>query len=175
MAYIWVQKVYKSPLETCVYYPFAVNTPFISIAFYFISIINDTIDIESYTWSYTKQDTRQSYRCEELSKLLLMVTTTGIYFLLGLEDFTATRPNKKGFSIFSVLILQCRTFAFGAFLVIFFFNVGFLTPYWIEEQETNATNIISNSTNSSTPSPTARTCHHGLFYSLDCPESQNGK
>lgn len=66
-------------------------------------------------------------------------------------------------------------FVFGAFLVIFFFNVGFLTPYWIEEQETNATNIISNSTNSSTPSPTARTCHHGLFYSLDCPESQNGK
>lgn len=65
-------------------------------------------------------------------------------------------------------------FAFGAFLVIIFFNVGFLTPYWIEEQETNATNIISNSTNSSTPSPTARTCHHGLFYSLDCPESQNG-
>lgn len=64
-------------------------------------------------------------------------------------------------------------FALGAFLVIFFFNVGFLTPYWIEEQETNATNIISNSTNSSTPSPTARTCHHGLFYSLDCPESQN--
>lgn len=109
-----------------------------------------------------------------------MVTTTGIYFLLGLEDFTATRPNKKGFSYlfsfdFTMSDVVFGCFALGAFLVIFFFNVGFLTPYWIEEQETNSTNIISNSTNSSTPSPTARTCHHGLFYSLDCPESQNGK
>nr|XP_034335325.1 uncharacterized protein LOC105324711 isoform X2 [Crassostrea gigas] len=60
-------------------------------------------------------------------------------------------------------------FAFIAFVVIVLFNVGFLTPHWITIQET----IASNSTNSSTPSPTIKTCHHGLFYSRDCPESEN--
>eukprot|EP00105_Crassostrea_gigas_P037066 XP_019921214.1 PREDICTED: uncharacterized protein LOC109618284 [Crassostrea gigas] len=71
----------------------------------------------------------------------------------------------------SDIVFGC--FAFGAVLVRFFFNVGFLTPYWIEIRETNATNMVSNTTNSSTPSPTARTCHHGLFYSLNCSESEN--
>lgn len=60
-------------------------------------------------------------------------------------------------------------FVFIAFVVIVLFNVGFLTPHWITVQET----IPLNSTNSSTISPTTRTCHHGLFNSLDCPESEN--
>lgn len=60
-------------------------------------------------------------------------------------------------------------FAFIAFVVIVLFNVGLSTPHWITIQET----VTSNSTNSSSPSPTTRTCHHGLFYSRDCPDSEN--
>lgn len=59
--------------------------------------------------------------------------------------------------------------AFIALAVNVLFNVGFLTPHWVTIEET----IASNSTNSSSPSPTTRTCHHGLFYSKDCPESEN--
>lgn len=61
-------------------------------------------------------------------------------------------------------------FAIITFAVIVLFNVGFLTTHWITIQETTTT----NSTDSSTPFPTTRTCHHGLFYSIDCPESDNG-
>lgn len=48
--------------------------------------------------------------------------------------------------------------------VIVLLNVGFFTSHWITMQET----IASNSTNSPT-----RTCHHGLFYSRDCPKREN--
>lgn len=57
-----------------------------------------------------------------------------------------------------------------SFVVIVLFHVGFSTPNWIKMQEVTST----NSTNNSTLSLTTRTCHHGLFYSYDCPESENG-
>lgn len=60
-------------------------------------------------------------------------------------------------------------FACIAFVVIVLFNVGFLTPYWITIQEINT----SNSSNISTQSLTTGTCHHGVLYSLDCPDSDN--
>lgn len=57
-----------------------------------------------------------------------------------------------------------------SFVVIVLFHVGFSTPNWIKMQEVTS----ANSTNNSTLSLTTRTCHHGLFYSYDCPESENG-
>lgn len=57
-----------------------------------------------------------------------------------------------------------------SFVVIVLFHVGFFTPNWIKMQEVTS----ANSTNNSTLSLTTRTCHHGLFYSYDCPESENG-
>lgn len=57
-----------------------------------------------------------------------------------------------------------------SFVVIVLFHVGFSTPNWIKMQEV----ISANSTNNSILSLTTRTCHHGLFYSYDCPESENG-
>lgn len=57
-----------------------------------------------------------------------------------------------------------------SFVVIVLFHVGFSTPNWIKIQEVTS----ANSTNNSTLSLTTRTCHHGLFYSYDCPESENG-
>lgn len=56
-----------------------------------------------------------------------------------------------------------------SFVVIVLFHVGFSTPNWIKMQEV----ISANSTNNSILSLTTRTCHHGLFYSYDCPESEN--
>lgn len=53
---------------------------------------------------------------------------------------------------------------FSILAVIVLLNVGFFTSHWITMQET----IASNSTSSST-----RTCHHGLFYSRDCPKREN--
>lgn len=57
-----------------------------------------------------------------------------------------------------------------SFVVIVLFHVGFSTPNWIKMQKVTS----ANSTNNSTLSLTTRTCHHGLFYSYDCPESENG-
>lgn len=57
-----------------------------------------------------------------------------------------------------------------SFVVIVLFHVGFSTPNWIKMQEVTSANL----TNNSTLSLTTRTCHHGLFYSYDCPESENG-
>lgn len=57
-----------------------------------------------------------------------------------------------------------------SFVVIVMFHVGFSTPNWIKMQEVTSANL----TNNSTLSLTTRTCHHGLFYSYDCPESENG-
>ena len=61
-----------------------------------------------------------------------------------------------------------------AFIVIVLFNVGCFTPNWIRTEEISLTNF-TNFTNTSTVSTTTRTCHHGLLYSIDCPNSKNGK
>lgn len=54
---VFLKKIYKicirviglyMSIKSYVYYLFVVNMFFISIVFYFISIINDIIDIESY-------------------------------------------------------------------------------------------------------------------------------
>nr|XP_022291928.1 uncharacterized protein LOC111103164 [Crassostrea virginica] len=56
-----------------------------------------------------------------------------------------------------------------AFIVIVLFNVGCFTPNWIRTEGISVTNL----TNTSTVSNTTRTCHHGLLYSIDCPNSKN--
>nr|XP_022293751.1 uncharacterized protein LOC111104208 isoform X1 [Crassostrea virginica]XP_022293752.1 uncharacterized protein LOC111104208 isoform X1 [Crassostrea virginica] len=60
-----------------------------------------------------------------------------------------------------------------AFIVIVLFNVGCFTPNWIRTEEISLTNF-TNFTHTSTVSTTTRTCHHGLLYSIDCPNSKNG-
>ncbi|XP_078324600.1 uncharacterized protein LOC111104211 [Crassostrea virginica] len=64
-------------------------------------------------------------------------------------------------------------FACIACVVIVLFNVGCFTPNWITLEETKMSNstTVKNSTNATSITTITRTCHHGLFYSIDCPES----
>ena len=68
-------------------------------------------------------------------------------------------------------------FACIACVVIVLFNVGCFTPNWITLEETKMSNstTVKNSTNATSTTTITRTCHHGLFYSIDCPESAKGK
>nr|XP_022291663.1 uncharacterized protein LOC111102989 [Crassostrea virginica]XP_022291664.1 uncharacterized protein LOC111102989 [Crassostrea virginica] len=64
-------------------------------------------------------------------------------------------------------------FACIACVVIVLFNVGCFTPNWITLEETKMSNstTVKNFTNATSTTTITRTCHHGLFYSIDCPES----
>lgn len=101
------------------------------------------------------------------------------YLITRLGDFTTTRSNRVVSLFFQFWVKNVGRsvwmFCIWCISRYFFLQCGISYAIFDRRTETNAINITSNSTNSSTPSPTARTCHHGLFYSLDCPESQNGK